>query len=210
MSLLSNTLSNNSFYITNKKLIKALGPNASMILTHLIDQHKYLESKNELQPDGSFFCRAKWIESELNIGEKARRSAFKLLEKMELISVHRKGMPSAFYYILNDSKILAIIQDKKSNDSKKMPRSTTSDLPKDTTSGLPRSALNKNKENKNKSKQKLESPLGRLEVDLKIEDLKEEELRSSKEDNTIPESDILTPEKVKQIDSDMLALVGTL
>ena len=214
MSTLSNTLSNNSFYITNKKLIKALGPNASMILTHLIDQHKYLESKNELQPDGSFFCYAAWIMDNLNIGKRAVEAAMKLLEKKELISSYKKGLPARKYFILNEINILAIIEGKESNDSSIKCKRTVYAVQTHSTKGA-NAPLNKNKINKNKPKQEL--PSGELELDLIPEDLRKEELRSSKDNNATPELSTpelstplpeITPEHCKRVDDEMMAIVA--
>jgi len=115
MSKISQILSNNSYYITNKTLVKKTGPIAAMILTHLVDLYKYLEDKGSLQSDGGFTCSVEWIEENLNIGLKARRSAFKTLQDLNLIRIQRKGIPAAFHYYLNEDEILVLFETKRAD-----------------------------------------------------------------------------------------------
>ena len=54
-SFVLNTLSQDSSWITNKKIFYTLGLQLTQLLVYLIEQYKYFENNNLLREDGSFY-----------------------------------------------------------------------------------------------------------------------------------------------------------
>lgn len=119
--LLLSTLSQDAFYQVNKSLVSNIGIVPAMVLSYLIDKKKYFALVNQLDNEGGFFLSAKKIrekenkeninavEYELGIGEVARRSSYRVLEKKNLLRIAKKGHPARHYYYLNSENILNLI-----------------------------------------------------------------------------------------------------
>jgi len=119
--LLLSTLSQDAFYQVNKELVIKLGIVPALVLSYLIDKKKYFMSVGQLDDDGGFFLSAKKIrekekkeninvlEYELGIGEVARRSSYRALEKKSLIRIAKKGHPARHYYYVNSENVFNLI-----------------------------------------------------------------------------------------------------
>lgn len=112
MSLLENTLSHDSFYQVNKKLVKKLGFEGAGILSHLLSQRKYLRSTNDLKSDGSFFCYSKYMEESFNLTKHKVTNIIKVLKEAGFISVKRYGIPFRNHYLINDDAIVKYLSQK--------------------------------------------------------------------------------------------------
>ena len=162
-------LSSNNFIIVNKTLLKIIGDlTATVLLQTLISKYQYWEKKGKLEQDDSFFCTAEQLEDELCIGEKKRRSAFKILQTAGLLKIKRKGIPSKNFYTLNHKAIKnsidsyvegqktakkqkedidCAIKELKEEVASDRPKYTTGDLPKAVACDLPKAVVIRSKEN---------------------------------------------------------------
>ena len=115
-NLLLSTLSQDAYYLVNKELVRKLGVIPSLTLSLLIDKYKYFKKENKLDSQGGFFLSAKKtkkqiniIEQELKIARSARRTAFDVLKKNNLVKIIKKGNPAQYHYYLNFKSILNIL-----------------------------------------------------------------------------------------------------
>lgn len=113
--LLLATLSQDAFYLVNKKLVRKVGLVPALVLSFLFDKYKYYYSQSQLDSENGFYLKSKTkkhlVESELKLGRVARRSAFSELEKKKLLKIKKKGHPARFYYYLNHELILNLISE---------------------------------------------------------------------------------------------------
>ncbi len=84
-SFVKNFLSGSSFYILNKSVCKTLKPNASVLLTLLIDRFNYWQEKGRLV-DGEWFYKSKEeIEEDVNLTAREQDTAIEVLVDFGLI-----------------------------------------------------------------------------------------------------------------------------
>lgn len=120
-SLLTNVLSQNSFWLVNKQLVRVLDGNygAAILLSDLVQRREYFASRGDLTDDGSFYVLSEVLEEDLAMGAQMRRRASKDLQDRGLISiiakqttVPSKGVQTVNYYLLNDDAIIEALSDK--------------------------------------------------------------------------------------------------
>ena len=115
-NLLLSTLSQDAYYLVNKELVRKLGVIPSLTLSLLIDKYKYFKKENKLDSQGGFFLSAKKtkkqiniIEQELKIARSARRTAFDVLKKENLVRIIKKGNPAQYHYYINFKSVLNVL-----------------------------------------------------------------------------------------------------
>lgn len=122
MSLLTNILSQNSFWLVNKTLVKALDGNycAAILLSDLIQRREYFANRNELAADGSFYALSETLEEDLAMGAQMRRRASKELQDKGLLvvvprqtTVPSKGLQTVNYYLINDEAVISVLSEGK-------------------------------------------------------------------------------------------------
>lgn len=175
--LLLATLSQDAFYSVNKSLVKNIGIVPALVLSHLIDKKKYFALVNQLDNEGGFFLSAKKIreeikkeninviEFELGIGEVARRSSFRVLEKKRLLKIQKKGHPARHYYYLNSEKIFNLISDSPTESHATSGVDVSRSSPTES-----HATYNKNKEQKQIIKTERENSLSEIRKEIALEE----------------------------------------
>lgn len=117
---MSNVLGQNSFWLVNKQLVKALEGNysAAILLSDLVQRREYFASRGDISEDGSFYVLSEILEQDLAMGAQMRRRASKDLQDRGFVSiiakqttVPSKGVQTVNYYRLNDDAIIAALSD---------------------------------------------------------------------------------------------------
>ena len=115
MKLLTNMLSQNSFWIVNKHLVKILDGNysAAILLSDLVQRREYFYARGDLGSDGSFYALSENIEEDLAMGSQMRRRASKDLQDKGFLTivpkqttVPSKGVQTVNHYLINDEMII--------------------------------------------------------------------------------------------------------
>lgn len=109
--LVQNTLSQDSFLLVNKKILKELkNANTAVILSSLISKYTYFESRGELNND-YFFNTKEMLTEELGLSQKIILASEKLLVSEGFLTTKLKGLPVKKYYLINWDKIAEILND---------------------------------------------------------------------------------------------------
>ena len=114
-SFVLNTLSQDSSWITNKKIFYTLGLQLTQLLVYLIEQYKYFENNNLLREDGSFYVS----NIDLQVYNTMNESLIKTLKKRGIeegiFRISLEGIPLKSYYYLDFDKIAEIATIDKTN-----------------------------------------------------------------------------------------------
>jgi hypothetical protein len=150
-NIINNTISQNAFWMVNKKLARYLQSNdAALLLADLIARREFFSGRNDLDEEGGFFTLSETLEEELNLTKEARQKLTKQLETVGFLLVKKKGLPSKNYYYVQDKEIVKVLGEdvKKSNDYQwaEKPAQYKAEMPAD--NRAENNASNKNKENK--------------------------------------------------------------
>ena len=139
-NLLSNVLSQSSFWMVNKAIAKATSNDTAIFLSDLISKREYFRSKNQLTEDEFFFNTIENIEVDTNIGRHKQTTCIKELESLNLIIVKLMGIPAKRFFKVNDEAVANLLVGK---------RQTS--LSENGKLGCPKTATNNNKDNNNKT-----------------------------------------------------------
>ena len=104
MSILMSILSNDSYIILNKNIMKKIGLYESILLGELCSEYVYWHKENKLQ-DGYFYSTRENIEEETTLSSHQQRKALKALISLEFIEIIEKDMPKKVYYKINEERI---------------------------------------------------------------------------------------------------------
>lgn len=113
--LITEILSQESFFVLNKKITKAIGLNNSFILSFLIDKYKFF--KNE------FYCTLINISYETGLTEFTIKNCIKYLKANNFILVVKKGCPAQNFYNINFDKIEDIFENNDNEENNKKQQS---------------------------------------------------------------------------------------
>ena len=118
-NIINSTISQNAFWMVNKKLARYLQSNdAALLLADLISRREFFSGRNDLDEEGGFFTLSETLEEELNLTKEARQKLSKQLETVGFLLVKKKGLPSKNYYYVQDKEIVKVLGEdaKKPND----------------------------------------------------------------------------------------------
>lgn len=104
MSILMSILSNDSYIILNKNIMKKIGLYESILLGELCSEYVYWHKENKLQ-DGYFYSTRENIEEETTLSSHQQRKALKTLINLGFVEVIAKDMPKKVYYKINEERI---------------------------------------------------------------------------------------------------------
>ena len=104
MSILMSILSNDSYIILNKNIMKKIGLYESILLGELCSEYVYWHKENKLQ-DGYFYSTRENIEEETTLSSHQQRKALKTLINLGFVEVIAKDMPKKVYYKINEKRI---------------------------------------------------------------------------------------------------------
>lgn len=161
-NLIKNTLSQNGFWILNKKItqhFKSLEIGA--YLSILVSKYMYYEDKNELDEENMFFATKEQIEEESYLSDEKQLKFQRILENDGVITTEKKGLPRRTFFKINFDRIEEILSNPIENKSVTSTPKTQELVPakhgdcstENTGTGSPETRehiYNKNKRNKNK------------------------------------------------------------
>lgn len=103
-------LSQDSFLLVNKKLIKKIGLIQAVVLSLFLDKHKFflLENKDD---DGWFYRTRNKMTEETGLSAYQIRQAVEILKKNGFIDIKLKGVPAKYYYKICYTKLISVLLD---------------------------------------------------------------------------------------------------
>lgn len=144
------------FILMNRGIMRELGVNPTLILSELLSRFNYHASKNELEKDGSFYCKIDKLEELTTLKYKAQASAIVALEKKGLVKADNRDGNVRYFTIMIDA-VYALIEKFSKKVAKKEktenPKGKTSDTPKEKPV-LPKRTIPINKKALTKTKNK--------------------------------------------------------
>jgi hypothetical protein len=100
---LLNLLGRDAYWVLNKKLVKHLGCDTTLLLQHFIDlQFKLFDGKE-------FYQQQERITEETSLGEHTIRECVKKLNKFGILNIVKKGLPAKNYYNINQDIVMDIL-----------------------------------------------------------------------------------------------------
>lgn len=122
-------LTQDSFFILNRKLNSCIGLILSAFLVFLLDKEKYHKYNNELTKDGFFYATDMDIMLMTGLTSSQVSKLKKEAEEKEFVSVKKEGIPLKTYYKVNLQKINDILNLNKSAIELSYQRITEEDIP---------------------------------------------------------------------------------
>ena len=129
MNLFS-VLNANNYVTFNRELAHAIGLNAALVLSEVLDKWELFKKNNQLislpdNPGEWFYLPIEDMQLRITLGEKEQRNAIEVLMEMGFIEVIRKGIPPRRHFRVIEENILEFFQIKNNfyNSSQK-PNST--------------------------------------------------------------------------------------
>lgn len=107
-------LAADGFLSVNKYLAKKLGLDAAVLLAELATAHNYFESAGLLTEDGMFYETVERIEENTTLSKYQQAKAVSVLEEAGILESKKMGVPAKRYFKINDSMVVAVLDDKKS------------------------------------------------------------------------------------------------
>ena len=89
------------YFMTNRNLIKNLGPMEALIIGYIASVHRYVKQNNMFEEDEYFYLTVNKMEEDLNIGKKAQNTILTKLEDIGLLSKKLIGLPAKRYFRIN-------------------------------------------------------------------------------------------------------------
>ena len=100
---LLNILGSDAYWVLNKKLVKHLGCDATLLLQHFIDLQYKLFGGDE------FYQQQERITEETSLGEHIIRECVKKLNKFGLLSITKKGLPAKNWYYIHEEQVVRML-----------------------------------------------------------------------------------------------------
>ncbi len=100
---LLNVLGTDAYWVLNKKLVKHLGCDTTLLLQHFIDlQFKLFDGKE-------FYQQQDRISEETSLGEHVIRECVKKLNTFGILKIEKKGLPAKNYYYINQDIVMDML-----------------------------------------------------------------------------------------------------
>lgn len=139
ISALNELLGNGGFWQINKRLVKMIGLEETLLLSDLLAKYTYFLGRNELDKNGFFFNTRENIEEDTTLTPYQQRKAISKLKKLGLVKAKEQGLPKKTYYKIDLQKLADLLLSYLTTSSEK-----TSPL------DVKKLHINNNKDNKNK------------------------------------------------------------
>jgi len=107
-------LAADGFLSVNKHIARIVGLDAAVILAELASAHNYFESEGSLTDDGMFFETVERIEENTTLTRYQQAKAIKVLETAGILETVKKGIPAKRYFRINEEKVIALLDHKRS------------------------------------------------------------------------------------------------
>lgn len=113
--MLIDLLRSDGSIVVNKNLIHSIGLNASIMYSELASKRAYFEERGQLTEDGYFYNTVDNMRLDTGLGEKPQKTAIEKLERLGLIKMENRGMPSTrhFKLIENNDLLMSILSEGK-------------------------------------------------------------------------------------------------
>ena len=109
MGSMLDLLKPDGYIMVNKKLVRTIGLNESLILGSLCSKQDYWNNHWDFQKygqfDGFFFCTAEQFECETTLSPYQQRNAITKLEAAGLIETDLRGNPAKKYFRVNEYEL---------------------------------------------------------------------------------------------------------
>lgn len=135
-----NELLGKGFWLVNKRLVKTIGLEETLLLSDLLAKYTYFSDKNELDRNGFFFNTRENIEEDTTLTPYQQRKAITKLKKLGLVKTKEQGLPKKTYYKIDIQKVYDLLLKDLTTSSEK-----TSPL------DVKKLHINNNKDNNNKN-----------------------------------------------------------
>lgn len=89
------------YFMTNRNLIKNLGPMEALVVGYIASVHRYVKQNNMFEDNEYFYLTVDKMEEDLNIGKKAQNTILTKLEDIGLLSKKLIGLPAKRYFRIN-------------------------------------------------------------------------------------------------------------
>lgn len=108
-----NSIANDGFILTNKKLCFAFNINTSVLLGELASKYRYFKQRKMLTEDGWFFCTVEDLYKSTSITRMTQFRIIKELEKLGILFTQQRGIPQKRYFKINfeNSYLMRILND---------------------------------------------------------------------------------------------------
>ena len=107
-------LASDNFITVNRTIAKEIGLDEAILLGELASEYNYYSSRDMLE-DGYFYSTVENVEDNTTLSDYRQRKAIGKLQDLGIIDVVRKGLPAKRYIRINEEKVFALFQNKKSN-----------------------------------------------------------------------------------------------
>lgn len=116
MSLLTKLLDSGNYITVNKYLIKKIGLSEAVLICYFISKHNYFKNNiKKKMVDNWFYDNQKSIQDNTGLTPYQQRSVIKKFIGLKLIEVESRGLPKKNYYRINETEIMNLIDNNKSN-----------------------------------------------------------------------------------------------
>lgn len=105
-------LATKNYILVNKKMLKKIGLEETIMLGELCSEYDYWEKSNKVT-DGYFFSTIKNVEENTSFGEKKQRRILNRLKEMNIVEIKLMGMPAKRYIKLNEKELLDLLFERK-------------------------------------------------------------------------------------------------
>lgn len=149
--LLYNMLSDDAFWMVNKRLAQVVGIEAALLLADLISREKYWVRHKKIGVGGGFFVTARELETDFFVKRYTRQSMQNELLKAGYLKIIKRGQPARNFFYLQHKKIIDTLSSVQNNDTLESRKPAHSDAENLHTSKQENGTHNKNN-NKNNNK----------------------------------------------------------
>jgi hypothetical protein len=110
MSFIKNVLSSNAHWCVNKRIVKEVGCESSLLLTFLIDKMNIHEKELIAFDNGLYFyATSKNIEDDIFIKYKVQKTCIDKLVKCRLIKTKLMGVPAKLHFSICENNIILLM-----------------------------------------------------------------------------------------------------
>ena len=104
------------YFMTNRNLIKNLGPMEALVIGYIASVHRYVKQNNMFEEDEYFYLTVNKMEEDLNIGKKAQNTILTKLEDIGLLSKKLIGLPAKRYFRINPNVLEQLLTENNNED----------------------------------------------------------------------------------------------
>ena len=97
-------LTTDSYIILNKKLIKTIGLNETILLGELCGECYYWMKQNKLE-NGWFYSTVDNVKYNTSLSDSQQRNAIKKLKDLGIIDYQQKGLPAKRWFKINEEEL---------------------------------------------------------------------------------------------------------